>query len=404
MKMEKSGHLIFAVVVTLFLLIYSAIVFFRSREDIVKAVQKFTWTDPQKGIAEIEEEMRDHIPGRYMAVEAYGAIQMLMGKHEVDDFEVVSDRSGYLHNGNFWTGFGDDTQELALRVRRLQDDLSSKGTQVGFVLMPMKTAREGTKYAGIPYNDFSSQSDTMLRWLRYYDVQTLDMEKVLAETGLTYEETFFKTDHHWTPRAAFAGFCGIVDWMNERWDAGLDPGKIYRSPENYERLCWKERMLGSQGRKTGILYAGGREDYEAVVPRLDGEFYRMYRESDGDEKEKTGGITDTLMEMEPQGDIYKVSVNTMYLDEIKPYEHIENLNRPDGVRILMLRDSFASPVGVFMSQVCGQCDLLWTQRYGSEEIKKILQEQHYDYVIVSVYPENLSFKNFPYYESRGEAR
>ena len=73
-------------------------------------------------------------------------------------------------------------------------------------------------------------------------------------------------------------------------------------------------------------------------------------------------------------------------------------------RILMLRDSFASPVGVFMSQVCGQCDLLWTQRYGSGEIKKLLQEQHYDYVIVSVYPENLSFKNFPYYESRGEAR
>ncbi len=65
----------------------------------------------------------------------------------------------------------------------------------------------------------------------------------------------------------------------------------------------------------------------------------------------------------------------------------------------MLRDSFSSPVGAFLIQACSQLDMLWTQAYESGEIESFLRENQYDYVIVAIYPENLSFFNFPYYES-----
>ena len=103
-----------------------------------------------------------------------------LGKHEEKLlFDVVKDKDGYLHGGNFWTGFGDDTKELAVRVRRLADAMEERGTKVGFVLPPMKVVRQQAAYTRIPYNDFTEQADSLLRWLRYYSVPYLDLRESL---------------------------------------------------------------------------------------------------------------------------------------------------------------------------------------------------------------------------------
>lgn len=396
---KKRGQMLCAAVFVAVLLSYSAANFYNVKEKLFLAAGKFTWAEASDGISSLETIMNEGIPGRYPLIEAYGVLQMLQGKHEINTFDLVKDREGYLHSGNFWSGFGDDVQELALRVRRLQDVLNEKNTQLGFVLMPMKTLREGAEYTGIPYNDWSAQADDMLRWLRYYGVPVMDMRAVLAGSGLTYEETYFRTDHHWSPRAAFYGFCKMTEWMNRQWEAGLDPEGICRDLSNYETRMFRGLMLGSQGRDAGYVYSGGLEDYEVIFPREEGSYFRVYAHKDEELWEKKGSFTETLLDLESRGDIYSGAAGRMYLGEISSYEHIENLDKPDGPCILMLRDSFSSPVGAFLIQACSQLDMLWTQAYESGEIEAFLRENQYDYVIVAIYPENLSFFNFPYYES-----
>ena len=49
-------------------------------------------------------------------------------------------KDGMLYGANFWNGFGDDQKELAVRTRRLQDELSARGTKMGVVIFPDESA------------------------------------------------------------------------------------------------------------------------------------------------------------------------------------------------------------------------------------------------------------------------
>ena len=56
-------------------------------------------------------------------------------------------------------------------------------------------------------------------WLRYYKVPLLDLETLCETNGLTQQEAFFRTDHHWTPRAAFEGSTKyFFQWMEQSFE------------------------------------------------------------------------------------------------------------------------------------------------------------------------------------------
>jgi len=397
-KGKMVGRSIFTVLFIAGLAVYSAANFWGARDSLAE-ISASRPEDFAAAVDAIDSVVTEEVLGRYPIVESYGVLQQLMQKRETGNFDLVLDKDGYLHGGNFWVGFEEDPQEMAVRVRRLLDSLEAKGTHAGFVLMPMKTPREEAKFPGVPYNDFTGHAEDMLRWLRYYSVPVLDMREVLDDTSLVYEDIYFRTDHHWSPRAAFYGFCGLTEWMNLRWDARLDEDRYYRNIENYELRMYPAYMLGSQGRDAGQLYAGGLEDFEVLIPKTEGDFFRLHGEREKRLEEEEGGFTATLMDLSPEGDIYSSRAGRIYLDEIEAYEHIENRGNPGGPRILLLRDSYASPMAAFLSQICGQLDMLWIREYQSGEVEALLEENDYDFVLIALYPENLTLTNFPYHES-----
>ena len=137
----------------------------------------------------------------------------------------------------------------------------------------------------------------MLRWLRYYSVPYLDLRESLKDDNLSYEETYYKTDHHWSPLAAFAGFRDTVDWLNFQWNAGLDPAGNFRDLSQYETKNFPGLMLGSQGRDAGVVYSGGTEDYQVYYPKSGGDFTWIHGEPDHLEKEE-GAFVPTLLQLE----------------------------------------------------------------------------------------------------------
>lgn len=228
---------------------------------------------------------------------------------------------------------------------------------MGRVLCPEKTVREEACYRGIPYHSFEKLGDDLMSWLAYYGVPHLDLRKTIENAGLSYEETWYRTDHHWTPRAAFEGYKEVVNWMNTEFGAELDPEGITRDIANYDQ-------------DTG---------------RREGSFREAFLEED-------------LYGLDP----YYVNAGNYYLHSITSYSRQLNLDIENGERILLLRDSFASPVGAFLAQNFRQVDMLWSLQYSPEKLEKYLEDHSYDYIIVMLYPSNLSESGFPFFTERSE--
>lgn len=358
------------------------------------------WDEAAPNLQQAESVLNEELLYHYRLIDAYGAIQLAMGKHEENAFNKVKDKNGFLYAGNFWNEFGDDTQELAVRTRRLQLQLEEQGVKFGVVLFPENVPEENARYYGIPYNDFGYSADTYAAWARYYGVPVLNLKDNWKENGLSQKDAFFRTDHHWTPLAAFYGYCAIVDWL----DTSLHLSVPYKSQlldlNNYQVVTYEDVMFGSLGRETGLIFAGGPESYTAIYPNEEGHYLlKTGKIEDYDVRE--GGFSQALMwtdyHLESYDDWYNVNAENTYLySGVADYTSIQNLDNPSGKKILLLRDSYATPVGAFLSQSFSQVDMLWIGEYTAEELETYLQENKYDYVLLTLYPDNLSYSFFPF--------
>lgn len=353
-------------------------------------------------VQDVDEFVQEKVVLRQPMMEAHSLMQMALGKREVNNLEKVKDRLGYLHGGNFYVGFGDDQRKIAINFRLLTDYAAQYGAKTSVVITPMKVAPENARYAGLPYNSFYPEAETLLAWLRHYNVSCLDLRDLPEWSGLGYEGSFYKTDRHWTTPAAFAGYCRILDWLEQTQGLGLDPGGITRNLDNYTVQNYPSIMFGSTGRDVGLFFSGGAEDFSMYYPLDDGS-YSMYTEDDDEWREYSGGFRGTLVddafETAAQQNIFRYSCyDISFLHGLDDFTSIQNNNNLTGPRILMLRDSYASPLGCYLAQNCSQLDMVYILGGRMQDALDMIRENEYDYVIVCIYPVNLSIENCRLFE------
>ncbi len=390
---------IFAVVFMVVIFSFSIVNFIHSyeplKEEIVSSEEVIT-------VSELETAINESLYGRMNFVEAYGFVQVLLDKREVNNFSYIMDEEGYLHYSAFYRDDDPGIFEYAMRVKRLQDCVDAKGTKVLFVVPPGKyIADYSTLRTGLSVNDPNPTVDELLFYLNRLDVSTLDLRECFPNEELTYEETFFKTDHHWTIPAAFYATGEVVKKIEEDFEANLDPEGYYTNLDNYEMITYKSGMLGSMGRKTGASYSG-MEDFTAIWPKFEGNFRResIARTDDGIVK-REGNFVKALMNTNillNHSDVYSDSQYSLYLNGILNYEKIINLDNPDGAKFFMIRDSYFSPVMTFMAPMCGEIEAIWSlEETASLDIETRVKESTYDYIIVEVYPYNINDAAFNFF-------
>lgn len=353
-------------------------------------------------VQDVDEFVQEKVVLRQPMVEAHSLMQMALGKREVNNLDVVKDRLGYLHSGNFYVGFGDDQRKIAINFRLLKDFAAQYGTQTSVVITPMKVAPEDARYAGLPYNSYYPQAATLLAWLRHYNVPCLDLRDLSEWSGLGYEGSFYKTDHHWTTPAAFAGYCRILDWLEQTQGLVLDQGGITRNPDNYTVQDYPSIMFGSAGRDVGLLYSGGAEDFSIYYPLDDGS-YSLHTEDSRKQEEYSGGFRGALVDDQFESVVRKdpfrdSSYDLSFLHGLHSFTSIQNNNNPTGPRILMLNDSYSTPLGCYLAQNCSQLDMVYILGGRMQDALDMIQENEYDYVIACLYPENLSIENCRLFE------
>ena len=357
-------------------------------------------SDMKTEIAVLDASMTSDMKERMKFVEIFSYVQKVLGKREINNFKFVKDETGSLHYSSFYKDISVNNYfEYALRVKRLSDYAKEQGTDVLFVVAPSKFVTDDNRLkTGLPVNDPQAIVDETLFYLNRLGVDTLDLNQYIPNEKVTYEDSFFRTDHHWTIPAAFNATKILANTLNEEYGYGLDVD-YYLADENFETVQYKQGMLGSMGRATGVNYSG-LDDFTAIYPLYHADINRKCLEENGSYSEYKGDLIGTVIRPDQLtgGSLYERTQYGLYLDGLRPYEQVINYSNPDGKKIFMIRDSYFSPVISFMTPMCNEIDAMWSLEESDEiNIEEYIRANKFDCIIVEIYPYNINEDAFQYF-------
>lgn len=359
--------------------------------------------DIQDIIVNVENIMNENVYSKYTFVEAYGLWNLILAKKEVDGFSHIKDDNGYLHYSDFWNDQSDDIDELVNTVLALRDKVEENGTEVIVLMPPVKDDEASVTYGtGMPYCDKNWIADEYLSKLAAAGVNVLDFRETLDESGMSYDEMFYVTDHHWTTQAVFVCYQEFVKQMEAWYDIELDPTGLYTDINNYNVLLYEDATLGSHGRDTGIVYAGGLDDFTLMYPKYYTNFTYTW-EINEMESVLNGRFEDTMVSTYNiiNSNVYGQDKYAAYMNGIDTYDNIVNNDNTEAPKVLFLRDSCTSPFAAFASQVFSETDLIWTYKLNND-LEEYVDIEKYDYIIVSLYPDSLKDNMFQFNLSESE--
>ena len=371
------------------------------KQEVEKRVQAVVNKDLtlREGVSKIEDAMVSNLAGRMKYIEIFSYTQNVLGKREINNFDLIKDETGSLHYASFYKNQNENCFEYAMRVKRLKDYVSQYGTDVLFVVAPSKFITNDRRTSqDMPVNDPQVLVDETLFYLNRLGIETLDLNCYIPNKEVPYEQAFFKSDHHWTIPAAFCATKILADTLNERFDYNLDTQK-YLASEQFRKITYKDVMLGSMGRRSGANYSG-LDDMTAIYPNYHIQCNRHTLEEYGGYSDKSGDIMGTLISTEAleQSDIYKGSPYDMYINGLRTYEHIENESIEDGKTFFMIRDSYFSPVITFMTPMVKQIDAVWSLEESEQiDIENLIKSEKYDCIVIEMYPYNIEDEAFRYF-------
>lgn len=349
------------------------------------------WIDCAEDVAEEE------VLGRMCFIEAYGEIQKLLGKQEFNRFSFIKDTDGMMYYGSVYNSLGTDLEGYAENVRRMQDVVEAKGAKLIVVIPPAKVLYGVSEVnRAWPINDPNGRMDKFLNLLMEKEVFAVDMRPAMQKSGEPLKNLFFKTDHHWTPLAAFYAARELVKQVNVQYGDNWDPQGYYTDLSNYNTKLYEQCMLGSTGRNTGMRYSG-LDDYLLLYPECDMEFTWINYE---DDEEKSGSFTEAFLDMSKlhTTDLYHESANMVYLQEVVTHDKIENHSNENGPKLTVLRDSYFSPMACFLAPMCSEMDMIWEKRTQNDmDFEQFVRESDADYVILEIYPYDLTAESFDFF-------
>lgn len=374
---------------------------YEARDVFLNGVEGLSFEDRAKIIAEIEDFTLENVWERYKLIEGYGLVQKILGKKEYNAYEMVIDKDGYLHSGNFYVGIDDSERDIAIQVRMLQDYCKERKSEFGFVITPMKVAKGEARYYGIPYNDFNGQADDVERMLRYYNVEHLDLRDSLDKYNMSYDEMYFRTDHHWQTKPAFLGYVELLNWMEKTWGKEIYEKKYTTDYNNYRTVVYDDLMFGSQAKRVGEIYGGSGEDFELYLPFKD-TFYKVRSGHLRDLTKREGKFSEVIVNEEVDEKIkdkYQDSIYDLsFINGLSAYISVENVEAETNDKVLVIRDSYFSPVGAYMCQNFKQTDLVYMLGEDMTNVLELIEKNKYDYVVFEVCPENMTAGNINLFE------
>ena len=321
------------------------------------------------------EQMFNEVGYKEFIINFNGLFQKVADKKVVDDVEkentVVRLNNDYL---TFLSG-ARDYETAAQNTDRLNSYLKGRKTDFLFVMAPGKISKFDPQLP-VGVEDYSnSDMDNYLKIIASKDIDYIDIRSEMYDSGLNQYDYFFKTDHHWTPEAAFFAYQKVSERLKEY---GLTVDEMHLNPENYNKKVYEDWFLGSQGKRTGIYY-GGVDDISLITPKFETSFTVITGE-----KEKSGDFENTMFQNNhiEVKDYFGRNPYAVYTGGDFPLQIMKNHKCDNDKKILLIRNSFACTFAPFMALDCEELHILDLRHYEDGTVKEYIEQINPDIVMI----------------------
>lgn len=326
--------------------------------------------------AEVNTSYTEDFFGKYSFINFNGLVAKILGRQTVND--VVKLQNGHLTQPIEALDNGAD----AAKVTELNSWLAEKEIPFLFVQTPYKIdATDKQLPRGI--EDYSNENaDIFLNAIGQVGIPYLDMRKELVEQGISYEEMFYKTDHHWTTESAFYAFTILTDYMESEW--GYEIADEITDRASYEEEFYRQCLLGSHGRRCGKYY-GGLDDFKVIAPTYETNISTCIVDT-GEVRE--GDFRESLLVQERllEENLFEASQYHTYIGD--EYGLVIHKNADADVRekVLIVRDSYVLPMQAFLSQTIEELHVVDLRYYTEMSLYEYIEQINPDKVIMIYNP------------------
>lgn len=285
----------------------------------------------------LEGRINEDLRQKYPLVNLNGAMNRALGIHTLNEVQKL--HSGYL--ADFPQTGGVDV--LLDKLEALSDFFREQDEPFLCVPVPEKDNFYDAQPAP-GYEGGQQIAQEFYAQLESRGVPTLNMDQVFREQGMTLEDVYFRTDHHWLPEAALVAAREILSVFQADYDPSLTSDTLAR--EYWSVDVYEDWMLGSEGRRTGIHYAGV-DDLSYIHPNFPTQFQvdRLfsYRVLGRDNRDNVYDLSKLEAVDLFDGDAYGLYGNNY------PMAYIRNPLAANDRRLLMVGNSFQLPVSCFLA-------------------------------------------------------
>lgn len=325
----------------------------------------------------------DYLVGYLSFGKAYNAYKHLIHWN-------IAPRKGYNSvveiEGGQLVGFQDrrDVSEGIKNTTDLARFCKENGAAFLYVSAPDKISRHDEKYKALDFTN--ANADAFLSGLKANGVDYIDIRDNIDAEGLTTNELFFRTDHHWLPETGLWATGIIARHLNEK---GLVKSDVHLlAPDMWEKEIYKNFFLGSRGKKI-TLQRTTPDDITIYHPKwpthLHIEIPSKAIICDGD--------FDITYDKKPleKVDYYYSNPYGAYSWADMPYTYIRNEDAVNDKSVLLIKNSFGNAVYPFLSlqfKNAYELDL----RHFNGSVREFIRQKKPDVVIVLYHIEYLPGK------------
>jgi hypothetical protein len=301
---------------------------------------------------------------------------------EKPDTTIVLSDSGYLCEP--LTKVSPETVDGAAQsVAQLKEYSEKNGAEFLYVLAPDKSA--DMSFPSYIENHSEENYGLFADAFRERGVELLDLRAAMAEDGITPEEMFFVTDHHWKPEYGLWTTGRICADLKDRY--GLEYDDSLCDISNYDVKNYENWFLGSYGKKTGRFFSPlGIDDIKLITPKFATD---LVEEQPVKNEVKKGDFSQTVMVMKniEKRDLYALNSYAAYSGGDFRLQKITNNNAKNGKKLMIIRDSFACAVLPYLCLNFSETyavDIRDGDYYvgGKENIPELIGKIKPDYVVV----------------------
>ncbi len=264
------------------------------------------------------------------------------------------------------------------KIVALADWLGGKGTPFLYVMPPLKPDVAGEVLPTGVGNEINEDATVFLDAMASRGVSVLDLRSDLsANAGQLDMYQYYRTDHHWSPDGAIAGYDLIMRRM-KLMDSSLTAA--HTAVVQWDRHLIERWFLGSIGRRVGSLYAGV-DPLVWYTPRFETEMScavpdRRYFYIGSFEQ---ANIRERFIE---KADYFHMNPYCVYIGGDYPLVKHRNAKAPNRCRVLIIKDSYALPVQAFLSTEFMELDVIDPRHYDWSSIAEYCEWTQPDFVVM----------------------